>query len=113
MRDHALFVAFAPLEQPQIAVAVIIENGESGSTGRGAGGPRGHRNLPEGPAVNVLAASRGARRRHPSPRACCAAFTSTGLLLAGILLVMAIGLLALYSAVGQSSSQLTSSAQRA
>ena len=31
MRDHALFVAFAPLEQPQIAVAVVIENGESGS----------------------------------------------------------------------------------
>ncbi len=30
-RDHALFVAFAPLEAPRIAVAVIIENGESGS----------------------------------------------------------------------------------
>ncbi len=31
MRDHALFVAFAPIEDPQIAVAVIVENGESGS----------------------------------------------------------------------------------
>ncbi len=31
MRDHALFVAFAPLEKPRIAVAVVIENGESGS----------------------------------------------------------------------------------
>ncbi len=30
-RDHALFIAFAPLENPQIAVAVIVENGESGS----------------------------------------------------------------------------------
>ena len=30
-RDHALFVAFAPLEDPRIAVAVVIENGESGS----------------------------------------------------------------------------------
>jgi penicillin-binding protein 2 len=30
-RDHALFVAFAPLDAPRIAVAVIIENGESGS----------------------------------------------------------------------------------
>jgi penicillin-binding protein 2 len=30
MRDHALFIAFAPLEDPQIAVAVIVENGESG-----------------------------------------------------------------------------------
>ena len=30
-RDHGLFVAFAPLENPQIAVAVIVENGEHGS----------------------------------------------------------------------------------
>jgi len=31
-RDHALFVSFAPLQDPQIAVAVIVENGEGGST---------------------------------------------------------------------------------
>jgi penicillin-binding protein 2 len=31
LRDHALFVAFAPLDNPQIAVAVIVENGSSGS----------------------------------------------------------------------------------
>ena len=31
LRDHALFIAFAPLDAPQIAVAVIIENGSSGS----------------------------------------------------------------------------------
>ena len=30
-QDHALFVAFAPLNDPQIAVAVIVENGNSGS----------------------------------------------------------------------------------
>ncbi len=30
-RDHALFIAFAPIAEPRIAVAVIIENGESGS----------------------------------------------------------------------------------
>jgi penicillin-binding protein 2 len=30
-RDHALFIAFAPIENPRIAVAVIVENGESGS----------------------------------------------------------------------------------
>ena len=30
-RDHALFIAFAPLEDPRIAVAVIVENGSSGS----------------------------------------------------------------------------------
>jgi penicillin-binding protein 2 len=31
LRDHALFIAFAPFEDPQIAVSVIIENGSSGS----------------------------------------------------------------------------------
>lgn len=30
-KDHALFVAFAPVEDPKIAVAVIVENGGSGS----------------------------------------------------------------------------------
>ncbi len=30
-RDHALFVGFAPVDDPQIAVAVMVENGESGS----------------------------------------------------------------------------------
>ena len=30
--DHALFVAFAPLENPQIAISVIVENGEHGSS---------------------------------------------------------------------------------
>jgi penicillin-binding protein 2 len=32
MRDHALFIAFAPLEDPQIAVAVVVENAGHGST---------------------------------------------------------------------------------
>ncbi len=32
-RDHALFVSFAPVDDPKIAVAVVVENGESaGST---------------------------------------------------------------------------------
>ena len=35
-RDHALFVAFAPANDPKIAVAVMVENGESGS---GVAGP--------------------------------------------------------------------------
>jgi penicillin-binding protein 2 len=34
-RDHALFVSFAPLDDPQIAVAVIIENAEGGSSQAG------------------------------------------------------------------------------
>lgn len=35
-RDHALFVAFAPAENPRIAVGLIVENGEHGSS---TGGP--------------------------------------------------------------------------
>ena len=31
LRDHALFVAFAPVEAPKLAVAVLVENGRSGS----------------------------------------------------------------------------------
>jgi penicillin-binding protein 2 len=31
-RDHALFIAFAPAYQPEIALAVIVENGEHGSS---------------------------------------------------------------------------------
>jgi len=30
--DHALFVAFAPMDDPQIAVGLIVENGEHGSS---------------------------------------------------------------------------------
>ncbi|MDF1640323.1 penicillin-binding protein 2 [Thalassolituus oleivorans] len=29
LRDHALFISFAPVDNPQIAIAVIVENGES------------------------------------------------------------------------------------
>lgn len=35
-RDHALFIAFAPVEAPKIAVAVFVEHGEGGS---GVAGP--------------------------------------------------------------------------
>lgn len=31
-RDHALFIAYAPADKPEIAIAVIIENGEHGSS---------------------------------------------------------------------------------
>jgi len=32
LRDHALFIAFAPADEPKIAVAVIVENGGSGGS---------------------------------------------------------------------------------
>jgi len=31
LRDHALFVAFSPVDQPRLAVSVLVENGGSGS----------------------------------------------------------------------------------
>jgi penicillin-binding protein 2 len=31
LRDHAWFIAFAPIEAPRIAIAVLVENGRSGS----------------------------------------------------------------------------------
>lgn len=31
-RDHALFIAFAPVEKPRIALGIIVENGEHGSS---------------------------------------------------------------------------------
>ncbi len=31
-RDHALFIAYAPADNPQVAVAIIVENGEHGSS---------------------------------------------------------------------------------
>ena len=31
LRDHALFIGYAPYENPKIAIAVVIEHGSSGS----------------------------------------------------------------------------------
>jgi penicillin-binding protein 2 len=59
-RDHALFVAFAPAEDPRIAVAVMVENGEHGSTTAAPVArkvmdayllPRGEAGLTEGPST--------------------------------------------------------------
>lgn len=36
LRDHALFIAYAPYDKPKIALAVILENSGSGSTQGGA-----------------------------------------------------------------------------
>ena len=34
LRDHALFISYAPADNPRIAVAVIVENGGHGSRWR-------------------------------------------------------------------------------
>ena len=31
LRNHALFVAFAPVDDPEYAIAVVVEHGEGGS----------------------------------------------------------------------------------
>ncbi|WVD65335.1 penicillin-binding protein 2 [Orbus sturtevantii] len=36
LRDHALFIAFAPYDKPTIALAIVLENGGSGSSNGGA-----------------------------------------------------------------------------
>jgi penicillin-binding protein 2 len=35
LRDHSWFIAFAPAENPQIAVAVLVENGGFGASAAG------------------------------------------------------------------------------
>ncbi len=32
LRDHALFIAFAPVDNPKIAIAVIVDNGVGGGS---------------------------------------------------------------------------------
>ncbi len=32
LRDHCLFIAFAPADAPRIAVAVLVENGGAGAS---------------------------------------------------------------------------------
>jgi penicillin-binding protein 2 len=32
LRDHALFIAFAPIEEPKLAVAIVVENAPRGGS---------------------------------------------------------------------------------
>lgn len=55
LKDHALFVAYAPVEDPKIAIAIIVENGGSGS---GSAAPIARRvmdaHLAKGQAIEQL-----------------------------------------------------------
>ena len=61
-RDHALFIAYAPADNPSIALAVIVENGGHGGS---AAGPIARKvmdyyllgKLPNEPAINPVKAS--------------------------------------------------------
>ena len=35
LKDHALFIAYAPAKKPQLVVAIIVENGGSGGSAAG------------------------------------------------------------------------------
>ncbi len=58
-RDHALFVAFAPFDKPEVAVAVVIEHGEHGGAAAAPIAARILRAYFEGKGVIKRAVKRG------------------------------------------------------
>jgi penicillin-binding protein 2 len=69
LRDHALFVAFAPADNPRIALAVLVENGRSGS---GTAAPVARKvmdaYLIDPDTAARLAAEKEARAKRTAPR---------------------------------------------
>jgi len=55
LRDHALFIAYAPIEAPRYAIAVIVEHGGGGSK------------VAAPIARDILIAAQEIERRHASP----------------------------------------------
>ena len=55
LRDHAWYIAYAPADNPKIALAVLVENGGFGAQAAAPDRARGVRLLP-------------ARAEHPAPR---------------------------------------------
>ena len=132
--DHGLFIAFAPLEQPQIAVSVIVENGGSGS---GAAAPLartvidawlGDSPAPVAPGERSLRTAQTGRTvpsLDSDPRVRTPAETTVDArvdfserlhvdvpLLLGVLLLCTLGLMALYSAGGRETDLITRQAIR-
>lgn len=58
-RDHKLFIAFAPVEKPLIAIAVIVENG--GKTGKIVGAPLARKVLDAYLLPKLAAANEGSK----------------------------------------------------
>src|SRR4030095_9152155 len=65
LRDHALFVAFAPVEAPKIAVAVVVENAPGGGSAFAA--PIARRILDRYLLTDVQWDEQEAKRRPPAP----------------------------------------------
>ncbi len=63
LRDHALFIAFAPAERPEVAVAVVVENGGSGGA---VAAPIARRILDAWFELHPPAATRGRADGRPS-----------------------------------------------
>ncbi|AMN46726.1 hypothetical protein ACG33_06370 [Steroidobacter denitrificans] len=76
LRDHALFVAFAPVEAPKLAVAVIIENAPGGGSAYAA--PIARRILDVYLLTPEQLAEQDAKRKPaPAPRPAAAARSTT------------------------------------
>lgn len=73
LRDHALFVAFAPADSPRIALSVLVENGRSGS---GTAAPVARKvmdaYLIDPDTAARLAAEKEERAKRAAPRAAAA-----------------------------------------
>ncbi len=67
LRDHALFVAFAPVEAPRIAVAIVVENAPSGGSAFAA--PIARRILDTYLLTPEQLAEQDAKRKPAPPRA--------------------------------------------
>ena len=127
LRDHALFIAFAPADAPKLAVAVLVENGRSGSGtaapiarkvfdaylaaarggGRHAAAPKPAPRRPQEAPRNEdrhrrpgLLEPRAAHLHADRPR-CSTPCTSTGRCCSSVLAVCVAGLVVLFSAAGE------------
>ncbi len=102
LRDHALFVAFAPAEAPKLVIAVLVENGGHGSS---AAAPiaravfDAYLDAGAGLMYEELAASR-TRRTMTATARLMRALHLDGMLLSGLAVVSFFGLFVLYSAAG-------------
>jgi penicillin-binding protein 2 len=68
-RDHALFVAFAPYDKPEVAVAVVVEHGEHGGAAAAPVAGRILRSYFEGKGViRSPAAAEGEDEEDPAPQ---------------------------------------------
>ncbi len=107
LRDHALFVAFAPAEAPKLAIAVLVENGGFGSA---AAAPIARAifdaYLAKAPPHMMYGELGGSRTRRTvtGMARVLGALRLDGMLLSGLIAVSLFGLFVLWSAAGDNTS---------